>query len=342
MVLDCCCCWTPWQLRYTDVYGHWKRVGGSRALHPPLQDQNKWKRSARHLLSAADVIAAANFSSQHKKTRKCWDGDFSFFPSTLAAGMCPAPPPPFRRRRLKRERQGRADKSHGNCWAKSKRGNGRKEGWRSFFFWESKKRRRRARSCTSIDSVVVAVFLAFSLSAVSWFGPGHVGASKDQSIDYSSDAPPKKTAARHLFLHCIALTKKMSTKCAAGPRRSAFRRWKILPIHHKVALNRNRFPPNGHLVREEVGSRDENINHRVLLFQIKKKEKEMARWIDENGQRIFYRLGRHPPNRPSTNWTGPAKDQVLFGNKNKKTKESRGIRKCSVRRPITGTRPEMP
>ena len=39
-----------------------------------------------------------------KKTRKCWDGDFSFFPSTLAAGMCPAPPPPFRRRRLKRER----------------------------------------------------------------------------------------------------------------------------------------------------------------------------------------------------------------------------------------------
>ena len=139
-----------------------------------------------------------------KKHANAGTGIF-LFSSTLAAGMCPAPPPPFRRRRLKRERQGRADKSHGNCWAKSKRGNGRKEGWRSFFFWESKKRRRRARSCTSIDSVVVAVFLAFSLSAVSWFGPGHVGASKDQSIDYSSDAPPKKTAAPTPFppLHRI-------------------------------------------------------------------------------------------------------------------------------------------
>ena len=142
-----------------------------------------------------------------KKHANAGTGIFLFSSSTLAAGMCPAPPPPpFRRRRLKRERQGRADKSHGNCWAKSKRGNGRKEGWRFFFFWESKKRRRRrARSCTSIDSVVVAVFLAFSLSAVSWFGPGHVGASKDQSIDYSSDAPPKKTAAPTPFppLHRI-------------------------------------------------------------------------------------------------------------------------------------------
>ena len=233
-----------------------------------------------------------------KKHANAGTGIF-LFSSTLAAGMCPAPPPPFRRRRLKRERQGRADKSHGNCWAKSKRGNGRKEGWRSFFFWESKKRRRRARSCTSIDSVVVAVFLAFSLSAVSWFGPGHVGASKDQSIDYSSDAPPKKTAARHLFLHCIALTKKMSTKCAAGPRRSAFRRWKILPIHHKVALNRNRFPPNGHLVREEVGSRDENINHRVLLFQIKKKRKG-------NGEMNWWKWAAHL----LSPWPSPTKSPV--------------------------------
>ena len=49
----------------------------------------------------------------------------------------------------------------------------------------------------------------------------------------------------------------------------------------------------------------------------------MARWIDENGQRIFYRLGRHPPNRPSTNWTRPAKDQVLFGNEKKKQKKNK-------------------
>ena len=279
-----------------------------------------------------------------KKHANAGTGIFLFSSSTLAAGMCPAPPPPpFRRRRLKRERQGRADKSHGNCWAKSKRGNGRKEGWRSFFFWESKKRRRRARSCTSIDSVVVAVFLAFSLSAVSWFGPGHVGASKDQSIDYSSDAPPKKTAAPTPFPPLHRIDKENVYKMRCRPTEIRFSQVED-PADPSQSRSQQKSisAQRGHLVREEVGSRDENINHRVLLFQIKKKEKEMARWIDENGQRIFYRLGRHPPNRPSTNWTGPAKDQVLFGNKNKKTKESRGIRKCSVRRPITGTRPEMP
>ena len=301
MVLDCCCCWTPWQLRYTDVYGHWKRVGGSRALHPPLQDQNKWKRSARHLLSAADVIAAANFSSQHKKTRKCWDGDFSFFPSTLAAGMCPAPPPPpFRRRRLKRERQGRADKSHGNCWAKSKRGNGRKEGWRSFFFWESKKRRRRARSCTSIDSVVVAVFLAFSLSAVSWFGPGHVGASKDQSIDYSSDAPPKKTAAPTPFPPLHRIDKENVYKMRCRPTEIRFSQVED-PADPSQSRSQQKSisAQRGHLVREEVGSRDENINHRVLLFQIKKKRKG-------NGEMNWWKWAAHL----LSPWPSPTKSPV--------------------------------